>query len=524
MLKPQIDTDAINEGSCEALNLAGACSLGMGSSRDAEAYWLRAIEERPDYADAHNNLGFLYCERKRFSEAEAAYQRVLIIRPDHVEAHNNLGKLFVELKRFHEAEAVCWHMLAACPDHAEVCFDTMTSLVWLLCDEARVDDATCLTERLTSLAVYPRRHLRLGLCLVRLGLYEQAEVWLDKALQGLEQLSSERHLAMCEMAVVKYSLEKFSEAVGLEMSAKRGEWSEIAIRGHFAENDPHRDLFCSFEEKWLSDQSVDGKSIVVIEQGGFGDFLQFSRYLGRLKAEGASVIYCNPAQALKDVIRNSGLPITFAPISIEIINESDYFAWVPDLFLRYRNNPFDPSQKEGYLASRCPPGQKVIVSPDNERVSRYKKVGIVWRSDSVTCRHEPFRSMKLDSLAALLEIESVQFYSLQFGELSAEEKAVLERYRVEDLSSCIHSFSDTANILQQLDLLITVDSAPAHLAGACNRPVWVMLAKACDWRWGGGAQRTTPWYASMRLYQQHTLGDWAPVTDEIAAELIAWQW
>jgi len=122
MLKPQIDTDAINEGSCEALNLAGACSLGMGSSREAETYWLRAIEERPDYADAHNNLGFLYCERKRFSEAEAAYQRVLIIRPDHVEAHNNLGKLFVELKRFHEAEAVCWHMLAACPDHAEVCF------------------------------------------------------------------------------------------------------------------------------------------------------------------------------------------------------------------------------------------------------------------------------------------------------------------------------------------------------------------------------------------------------------------
>ena len=127
--------------------------------------------------------------------------------------------------------------------------------------------------------------------------------------------------------------------------------------------------------------------------------------------------------------------------------------------------------------------------------------------------------MKLDTLAPLFDIPSVHFYSLQFGGLTATEKAILEHHQVIDMSPLIRSLADTANIVSQLDLLISVDSMPVHLAGGCARPVWAMLTRAAHGRWGDSSQSTTPWYPSAHLFRQVNLGDWNPVIHEIAKAL-----
>jgi hypothetical protein len=146
-----------------------------------------------------------------------------------------------------------------------------------------------------------------------------------------------------------------------------------------------------------------------------------------------------------------------------------------------------------------------------------KRIGLNWRSGT-TVRHEPFRSMELQTLLPLLENSSAEFFSLQVGALNEQEKMLMERHRIVDLGAHLRSFEDTAHVMEQLDLTISVDSAPAHLAGARNRPVWLMLAQASDYRWYD-CQRFTPWYSSMRLYRQARLGDWQPVIADMAEAL-----
>jgi ADP-heptose:LPS heptosyltransferase len=145
------------------------------------------------------------------------------------------------------------------------------------------------------------------------------------------------------------------------------------------------------------------------------------------------------------------------------------------------------------------------------------KVGLAWRSAS-TARHEPYRSIGLRTLAQAIQQTGCRFYSLQVGELSDDERAIMQALGIVDLAPCLHSFGDTGRAMQQLDLVISIDSGPAHLAAALDRPVWMLLAGACDCRWYD-CQRFTPWYPSMRLYRQPELGDWNRPLAELRADL-----
>jgi ADP-heptose:LPS heptosyltransferase len=144
------------------------------------------------------------------------------------------------------------------------------------------------------------------------------------------------------------------------------------------------------------------------------------------------------------------------------------------------------------------------------------KVGIVWQG-SLTNDRGRYRSCALTDFAPLRDVPSIALYSLQ-SQLSDEDRALINRWEIPDLESGLRDFADSSAIVRSLDLVITVDTAMAHLAGALGRPVWVLLSAFPDWRWMLDRD-DSPWYPTMRLFRQRFVGDWAPAIEEIAAAL-----
>jgi ADP-heptose:LPS heptosyltransferase len=148
-------------------------------------------------------------------------------------------------------------------------------------------------------------------------------------------------------------------------------------------------------------------------------------------------------------------------------------------------------------------------------------VGLVW-AGSPTYTHDRQRSCTLQDFAPVLQTPGIAFYSLQTGDRSQELTQRPPDVRVQDLAPCLHDFGDTALLLDQLDLVLTVDTAVAHLAGALGKPVWVLLPAVPDWRWGLDEEQT-PWYPTMRLFRQARAGAWAAVMQRVAQALASWR-
>ncbi|BCZ84051.1 hypothetical protein PTKU64_77260 [Paraburkholderia terrae] len=385
-----------------------------------------------------------------------------------------------------------------------------------LCNEKRLSEAIDVLGEIERQARLPADHAKLGYCYSRIGMFSEAEHSLGIAWHHATPFTPEAVQIACELASVKYHLGKFDEGAALEKRVHDRNWYQISS----IIPESARDGFSLvFREKLISDaDSVEGKRVFVIWSGGAGDVIEHLRHIECLAADGATTVFLDPKESLSKLIQNSALRVAIEPATLPNLASCDALILGNVLNLRYHGSELLKVPGTGYLRPVRQRRSSIVVSaPVGKR-----KVGIVWRSINgtwETCRHEPFRSMELATLEPLLVNSDIQFYSLQFGERGAEENATLARCNVIDASPYVHSFADLAEITLQLDLVITIDSAPAHLAGALDVPVWNLLANVCDHRWGAMDQRTTPLYPSMRLFRQPALGDWGPVITEVAAEL-----
>lgn len=238
----------------------------------------------------------------------------------------------------------------------------------------------------------------------------------------------------------------------------------------------------------------------------------FSRYLHLLREEGAASIVLQ-APAILAPIFSTFHWITLVENAGDAIDQSDCIICTFDLFVRYQKTPYFPSWTESYV--HAPAGREMaMLAADtfSKRRDGVREIGLIWRSNTAV-RHEPYRSISLEQLAPLFGTAACRFHALQFGKITEDEQVLLDRHGIGVIGNELRDLGDTAVILDELDLLITVDTGPAHLAGALGRPVWVLLSAACDERWYN-SHRDTPWYRSMQLYRQARLGDWSrPITE-----------
>ena len=519
--------------SAQLFNIAAVSAFALGRCELAEKHWRTAIQVHPGYAEAYYNLGNLLSGLKRLPEAEASFRQSIALEPGYAEARNNLGLLLQGLRRFEEAEASFRQAIVLKPGHVGAHYN----LGLLLQELQRFEEAeAAYCQAIALKPCYVDAHNNLGALLQKLKRFEEAEAAYRQAI-ALRPGDVEAHNNLGNLFL---ELKRFPEAEAAYCQALVFQPGDIEVQWNFG-------LFLlilgRFEEAWplyeiryhpenkerrifppslpfpqWQGESLVGKSILVYPEQGFGDEIQFARYVSLFKARGASrvTLACKPP--LRPLLQTvAGVDRVVVLAEDHAVEASDFWVFPLSLPLRFHTTldtipvelPYlaaDPELVEHWLP-RLPP------SPF--------RIGLVWKG-SGGHKNDANRSLPgLSALAPLWSVPEVSFVSLQKGQGEEEALSPPENQPLLNLGAEIRDFADTAAIISQLELVICVDTAIAHLAGALGKPCWVLLpAIGTDWRWLQ-ERADSPWYPGvLRLFRQEQAEDgWGSTVARVAAAL-----
>ncbi|WP_323120122.1 glycosyltransferase family 9 protein [Burkholderia alba] len=362
----------------------------------------------------------------------------------------------------------------------------------------------------------PLNLAQMGVEMNFLGMFAEAQRLLARSIPGLAH-DPNLYVVKFELTISLYAQGKYHEAHALYREIRDKAWRDTIVDTLYPVR--NGDQYAWAKDKFLGhDDPVSGKRVLVMMEGGVGDLFMYSRYFEMLKREGALSVHVQIVDSARGVLHEDDCIRTVGELG-SLPHDCDCVTWFFNLFARYQTSPYFPSQSTPYIptppAHALPEPVRAALAPS----AGGPRVGLVWRSGTGV-RHEPYRSLPLRALEPLLGTAGYRFYALQVGALDDEERDLYARRGIVDLGPDLHSFADTAAVLGQLDLIVSIDTGTAHLAGAMGRPVWLMLSQAGDSRWFD-CRRHTPWYPTMRLFRQTALGDWrgpvAAMTDTLAA-------
>lgn len=510
-----LETCPEDAGAASAL---GVALRAQGRGDEALEVLARGAGLHPDDADLAYNLGNARRDAGDTDAAIAGYRHALQMEPAYLGAAVNLAQALNGARRHREAAEVCAKALVLHPMQAAL--HTNHGVAHWYLGEHRAA-AACYRR---SLALQPddaQTLYNLGLALEGMGEHKDAAGQLRRAVELVPKSAdflSGYGQSLVSLGDIPSAVEAFKFALAEDadnLDAHLGMARANLLSGH---------LTAGFEEYvWHRRRTVNGlpdlpgpawdgsdpagKTILVYGEQGFGDTIQNARYIPLLAARGARVILSCHNSLMRLLGTLAGEP--------EIIDQQtpapDYDAHVPIMeFPRLFETALDT------IPADCP----YLSPPEGQEFSSPKHIfrnGIVW---SGSARHQKnrIRSMALDDLAPLFNIPGLIVFSLQTGEAAKDIGTSEFGNLLRDLGSGLTDFAHTAHVLRQLDLLITADTAIAHLAGALGLPVWVLLPFAPDWRWML-RRADSPWYPSMRLFRQPAPGDWAGAIKGVAEAL-----
>jgi len=440
----------------QQLYLEGSELLQAGNAGEALVCFQAARDIDPSNSTLCLYTGAALHDLGRYSEAIDCYQNALLTAPNMGEIHNNLGNSLMAIGRFAEAAdsfARSAELLSSSPVPLTACATALQAL-------GKVAEAEDVCRRALMLdPAFAAAHWNLALNLLLQGRYEEG--WLEYEWR----------------------------------------WRKT----DFTSPSRHTDV-----PLW-DGSPLQGRTIVLHAEQGFGDTIQFARYAALVSQRGGSVVIeCHPQlvrlmQSVEGVQAAVPFGASLSPFSCQAPLLS-----LPRIFGTTLQT----------IPSRCP---YLFLCPEYQDKwtslltahPAMLRVGLVWAGKSFP---DPLRSCRLTDLAPLADIDNILFFSLQMGAESEQVGTSPSGMRLIDLTKQIHDFADTAALINQLDLVISIDTAVAHLAGALGKPVYLMLPFAPDWRWLLGCN-DSPWYPSMRIFRQKKAGEWEGVTKQIYTAL-----
>ncbi|MDB5171427.1 MAG: glycosyl transferase family 9 [Phycisphaerales bacterium] len=474
----------------EALNNLGSALQQSGRPEQAIECYEHALAVRPDYPEAHNNLGNALREQTHTEAAIAAYRQALRLRPRYAEAWNNLGSALAEYGSNDEAIAACARALELRPAFPEA----LNNLANALKKQGRLDEAIAACRR--AIALQPAladAWTNLGNALQRQGHFEDSIFAYRRAI-ALRPDSAIAHVCLGLALLLKG---EFPEG-----------WREFEWRWRTAEFRTRRRHFT--QPLW-DGGDLQGKRILLHAEGGLGDAIQFVRYLPAVAARGGRIVLEATPQ-LRRLFAALPHVQQFVPAREPL---PDFDVHCPLMSL--------PLVLNTTLATV--PAPLPYLSPDPELAARWRsrmpaectvfKVGLVWAGRAYP---DPGRSIEPELLVLLRQLSGTWMCSLQRYESPMAQIAAPPGMGLVDWTAELPDLADTAALISELDLVITVDTVIAHLAGAMGKRVWVLLQFAPDWRWLLDRQ-DCPWYPTMRLFRQPSMGEWESAVREVAREL-----
>jgi tetratricopeptide (TPR) repeat protein len=474
----------------DALTLLGLLNLQRRRPLEALRLLSQALKVNSGSADAMSNLGLALHAAGRFEEAVASYRNALRLAPDHPEILYNLGNACLELGRVDEALASYDDVLAKSSGHVGALVNRGNALLRL---DRPAEALANYDKALAAVSGHPQILTNRGHALRRLDRPLEALADFEAALVAGPEFA-EAHF---EAAMTRLTLGDF------EAGWKGYEWRWKT--GAFAGQ--RRQLQVPL---WLGDRPVTGKTILLHAEQGFGDTIQFIRYAPSLASRGAKVV-CEVQPELR--------PLLSRFEDIEVIAEGEPLPPF-DLHCPLLSLPLAFGTKVETIPASAPylvASEERLAYWRDRLPTRLPRAGFVW-SGSPSHKNDSNRSIPLARLAALFENPPVHCFSLQ-GELrDADCEAMHGLPNLVHLGDEFRDFADTAAVISLLDVVISVDTAVAHLAGALGKPVVILLPFAADFRWLRHRD-DTPWYPTARLLRQPAFGDWDSVITRLRDEL-----
>jgi Flp pilus assembly protein TadD len=503
--------------------------MHWGRGREAEAAERldAALRERPDFAEALSMGGYILSRRGKREVALRFYRRAVSCKPDLPSTWSNMGKLLFQLDRFKEALEAFDIAATLIPADADVHNSRAGALRAL----GRLEEsAAAASDALRLRPAFPEAALNLGTALLKLGRVEEALA----AYRCAQALRSRFGDALCGEALALRALGRLNEARTAFVAAEQlGNREAISGRGclDLMMGDFERG-WEGYEARWIAGKSLAealgarfptwsgprsmGERVLVLNDHGLGDTIQFFRYLPMMTRAGASVTFVCPP----NLHRLLG-PHTQARLVEKAPGEEAFHAQIAISSL--------PRAFATRVETTPAPVPYLHAEPELRRKWAARlgesgfKVGIVWQGNP-NPEADITRSIPLTEFAPLTAAPTVRLISLQKGFGVEQLETLPGEMRVETLGDDFDAepdaFVDAAAVISRLDLVVTCDTSIAHLAGALGRPVWVALKKDAEWRWLR-EREDSPWYPTMRLFRQPTIGDWPSVFAQMA-QALAW--
>lgn len=444
----------------ESADIANSLANSMqcaGKFSESIVEYHRAIALRSDYPEAWNNLANAHRHNKEPEKAAECFDRALQLRPDYAEALSNLGNLLQDMGQLDQAIDRYRRALQTRPDLADIqnCLGTALRETGDL--TAAIEHHRAATQLQPNLAA---AHHNLGLALLQAG--------------------------------------EFAEG-----------WREYEWRWRVPEYARVYDAIS--QPRWMG-EALDGRQILIHDEQGFGDTLQFVRYIPEVIARGGKVILaCQPelVELMKSVAG-----------SIKVVRNDAPFPPF-DLYAPLLSLPMIFNTTAETVPATIP-----YLHPDPLRTGHWRerltnetklKIGITW-AGRPTHANDRARSIGFAGLLPLFAVESIRFFSLQKGTRANDWKSYVSPNQLTDWTADLTDFAESAAFIENLDLVITVDSAAAHLTGAIGKKAWVLIPFAPDWRWLNACP-DSDWYPSIKLFRQPAIGDWKTPVEQLAESL-----
>jgi len=522
----------------DALQLLGALMLQQGRLEEGAAQLQRALEIDAKQPALHSNLSYALNALQRPTEALASANRALALQPRFADALNNHGTALASLERPHDALTSFDKALEVAPQMASA----WNNRACTLRDLNRPQDALASCERAIELQpAYAQAWSNRANALSDLDHAADARASYLQALRIAPDFADAWNnlgLTLIDLGEHAAALAAFERALELNPNDVECRWnrSNCLLRmGRLAEGWPEYEVRWQrrwigarprafAQPLWLGDFPLEGKTILLHAEQGLGDTLQFCRYATQVARLGATVLLEVPAPLTRLLQNLEGVgqvieegaplpdfdchcPLLSLPLALRTTVES-----IPAAASYLQASPADLARWTQRIGPREPGSLRV---------------GLVWAGGDrphvpELRRTDRRRSLRLETFAPLLNLPQVRFYSVQKGEAAQQAVSLNAQLsaaqQIIDFTDDIADFADTAALIEQLDLLISVDTSTAHLAGALGKPVWIANRVDTCWRWLL-ERDDSPWYRSATLFRQQRLGQWDDVIEALADAL-----
>lgn len=519
-----------NPAYVDAWNEKGNCLQELGRGEEALDAYDRALALQPLHAQAWANKAIAYTGLERWDEAIDAADRAIAIHPAYPEAHNNRGVALRGLKRFEEAQAAFRAAIAIKPDLA----DSHNNLGITLYELGRAEEAMAAYDKAHALDPnLAEVHANRANILREWGRLDEAMAEYETAISAgaaVRDAKNNRAITLIEMRRMDEAIAAFDDVLATAPDYRDAAFNKsltYLLKGDYEKGWPvyeSRWKRAEFKTKpnpfgkppWLGQRDIRGKRLLVVAEQGLGDTLQMLRYVPLLVERGAIVIAAVQT-ALVDLARN-------VPGIETVLGENQTIPrW--DEFIPTMSLPL----AMGTLYDTVPNAVPYLWATEEAKAKwaarlgprTRPRIGLAWSGNkNAPSLFHRLRPIALQTLAPILEF-GAEFVSLQIEYPDADRERMQAEGRILDLSGEIKSFMDTAALMDQMDLIVTVDTSVANLAGAMGRPFWVMLPYTSDLRWGLDTP-ASPWYPTAQPFRQGSERRWEPVIERVRAALAQW--